>query len=365
MLSGPGWRRPRFSGLRWVKPEIQSRRSRGRRVARKDGSGNVTYYFEEPVGRARTITGANGVACNEADYYLFGGEQSHGNTCDQNYHFAGMYRDGETGNDYTQFRMYESNLGRWMTPDPLAGDTTNPQSLNRYAYVINNPTNLIDPLGLYKYRPDDAGTVDYFNDFGPLADLINHAPSPGSSQPGGGRGGAGGGGAARTGETPNKAAKNLLNDYFANFADSNCAKVFGKVIPGFSVSAFESKALSTNYYDPYSAPFANYTQNQVTSNGNSTRLWKTFSDTNDSQGGVVALTINGGAGRQSAVLLGPDFFAEGATRQTIDLVHEALHAYRGLSDRRIFHDFGPYGCVPTNKYSSEGISDWIGRDCQP
>jgi RHS repeat-associated protein len=129
----------------------------GRRVARKDGSGNVTYYFEEPAGRTRTITGANGAPCNEADYYLFGGEQSHGNTCDQNYHFAGMYRDGETGNDYTQFRMYESNLGRWMTPDPLAGDISNPQSLNRYAYVLNNPMNFIDPLGLDGTPP--KGTV--------------------------------------------------------------------------------------------------------------------------------------------------------------------------------------------------------------
>ena len=105
------------------------------------------YYFEEPAGRTRTITGATGVPCNEADCYLFGGEQTHGKTCDQNYHFAGMYRDGETANDYTQFRMYESNLGRWMTPDPLGGDILNPQSLNRYAYVLNNPTNLIDPLG--------------------------------------------------------------------------------------------------------------------------------------------------------------------------------------------------------------------------
>jgi RHS repeat-associated protein len=129
----------------------------GRRVARKDGSGDVTYYFEEPAGRTRTITGATGVACNEADYYLFGGERVISNTCDQNYHFAGMYRDGETGNDYTQFRMYESNLGRWMTPDPVAGDITNPQSLNRYAYVLNNPTNSTDPLGL---KPDDANTVD-------------------------------------------------------------------------------------------------------------------------------------------------------------------------------------------------------------
>ncbi len=35
-----------------------------------------------------------------------------------------------------------------MTPDPLGGDVTNPQSLNRYAYALNNPTTFVDPLGL-------------------------------------------------------------------------------------------------------------------------------------------------------------------------------------------------------------------------
>ena len=133
-------------------------------MARKDGSGNVTYYFEEPAGRTRTITGATGVACNEADYDLFGGEQRViNNTIDNRYKFAGMERDSETGNDHTWFRSYESNLGRWLSPDPLAGDITNPQSLNRYAYAMNNPTNLIDPSGLVGHwpPPDDRGTVDY------------------------------------------------------------------------------------------------------------------------------------------------------------------------------------------------------------
>jgi len=37
---------------------------------------------------------------------------------------------------------------RWLTPDPLGVDVTNPQSLNRYAYVLNNPPSLTDPLGL-------------------------------------------------------------------------------------------------------------------------------------------------------------------------------------------------------------------------
>src|SRR5579859_7844807 len=48
----------------------------------------------------------------------------------------------------TNARKYNPNFGRWLSPDPLAGDVTNPQSLNRYAYVLNNPTNLVDPLGL-------------------------------------------------------------------------------------------------------------------------------------------------------------------------------------------------------------------------
>ncbi|HET9177338.1 MAG TPA: RHS repeat-associated core domain-containing protein, partial [Terriglobia bacterium] len=45
-------------------------------------------------------------------------------------------------------RELSSALGRWMTSDPLGGDVANPQSLNRYAYVGNNPTTLTDPLGL-------------------------------------------------------------------------------------------------------------------------------------------------------------------------------------------------------------------------
>jgi RHS repeat-associated protein len=65
------------------------------------------------------------------------------------YSFAGMpFYDTNTNTNPTMFRFYSQNLGRWHSPDPLAGDITNPQSLNRYAYVLNNPTRLTDPLGL-------------------------------------------------------------------------------------------------------------------------------------------------------------------------------------------------------------------------
>ncbi|HEV2350588.1 MAG TPA: RHS repeat-associated core domain-containing protein [Terriglobia bacterium] len=129
----------------------------GGRMARRDSSGNVYYYFSDQVGSSRTITNASGSLCYDADFYPFGGERTpYVNTCAQNYKFAGMERDPETGDDHTQFRQYASNLGRWLSPDPLGGDITNssgdepggPQSLNRYAYVMNNPTTLTDPSGL-------------------------------------------------------------------------------------------------------------------------------------------------------------------------------------------------------------------------
>ena len=56
--------------------------------------------------------------------------------------------DSETGLYYAKARYYNPRLGRFMSADPLAGDVTDPQSLNRYAYVMNGPTALIDPAGM-------------------------------------------------------------------------------------------------------------------------------------------------------------------------------------------------------------------------
>ena len=56
-------------------------------------------------------------------------------------------------------RSYDFTPGRWLTPDPLGGDIMNPQSLNRYAYALNNPTTLTDPLGLSSVSGCGAGII--------------------------------------------------------------------------------------------------------------------------------------------------------------------------------------------------------------
>ena len=94
------------------------------------------------------MTNSTGTVCYEADFYPFGGERVITGTCSQSYKFAGMEQDAETGLNHTLFRQQSSSLGRWYSPDPLAGNILNPQSLNRYTYALNNPCNLVDPLGL-------------------------------------------------------------------------------------------------------------------------------------------------------------------------------------------------------------------------
>lgn len=59
-------------------------------------------------------------------------------------------RDAENGLDYAQARYYSNSHGRFTGVDPLmaSAEISNPQTLNRYSYVLNNPIILVDPTGL-------------------------------------------------------------------------------------------------------------------------------------------------------------------------------------------------------------------------
>jgi len=49
------------------------------------------------------------------------------------------------------------NTNRWLSPDSIIPDPTNPQSFNRYSYVLNQPTKYIDPSGHNWECPDPDG----------------------------------------------------------------------------------------------------------------------------------------------------------------------------------------------------------------
>jgi len=125
----------------------------GRRIARIDPNANVCYYQADQIGSTRAIVNSSGALCYDADFTPFGWENlpTGINSCPQNYKFAGYERDSETGLDYALNRYYNLRLGRFMNPDPSgikAAKLNNPQSLNRYPYVLNNPLTHVDPTGL-------------------------------------------------------------------------------------------------------------------------------------------------------------------------------------------------------------------------
>ena len=87
---------------------------------------------------------------------------------------TGKERDTESGNDYFGARYYSSAMGRFLSPDwstkqePVPySKLDNPQSLNLYSYVFNNPLSNLDSDGhvvdqkptVYVYYPVSGATA--------------------------------------------------------------------------------------------------------------------------------------------------------------------------------------------------------------
>ena len=116
-----------------------------RLVAREQGS--VRRYYHADRLSTRVITDATGNVLGTQDHLPFGEDAGvSGET--EKHRFTSYERDAETGTDYAVNRQHQNANGRFMQPDPLAGDIANPQSLNRYSYSLNEPIDLTDPLGL-------------------------------------------------------------------------------------------------------------------------------------------------------------------------------------------------------------------------
>ncbi|HLY61017.1 MAG TPA: RHS repeat-associated core domain-containing protein [Terriglobia bacterium] len=113
-------------------------------------SAQTQFQHKDALGSTRLINDHAGTPQGDQLFYPWGDMWSVQGTALDPDGFAGFLGSLDTdGVLYdTLNRKYPHTMGRWLTPDPLAGDITNPQSLNRYAYVLNSPCSLGDPLGL-------------------------------------------------------------------------------------------------------------------------------------------------------------------------------------------------------------------------
>jgi RHS repeat-associated protein len=102
------------------------------------------------VVKSQRVTDATGALQAVVELDAWGGETNRSwQQWQQPHRYTSYERDG-SGNDQAMYRQYHSYWQRFDQPDPYEGsyNLADPQSLNRYSYVQNDPVNFVDPSGL-------------------------------------------------------------------------------------------------------------------------------------------------------------------------------------------------------------------------
>ncbi|HKR60080.1 MAG TPA: RHS repeat-associated core domain-containing protein [Pyrinomonadaceae bacterium] len=148
------------------------------------GNATINWLVADHLGTPRMIFDKTGFLANvkRHDYLPFGEELfagAGGRTTSNGYSgdtvrqkFTSYERDNETGLDYAQARYYSSAQGRFTSIDPLMRSARigEPQTFNRYSYVLNKPMNSTDPTGLcpkgrkcYTQKDEKGKDVEYYD----------------------------------------------------------------------------------------------------------------------------------------------------------------------------------------------------------
>jgi RHS repeat-associated protein len=110
----------------------------------------VQYHHPDRLG-TRLVTNAQDSTYFEQVSLPFGTALDSESTGSTKRRFTSYDRSSVTGLDYANNRHYDSQQGRFTQVDPIGMGSVSPESpqtLNLYAYCINDPINQIDPSGL-------------------------------------------------------------------------------------------------------------------------------------------------------------------------------------------------------------------------
>jgi RHS repeat-associated protein len=119
------------------------------------------YLHYDPLGSVDTITDNRGNIIERISYEAFGKRregnwQSAANALPTftNRGFTGHEHIDSMGIIHMNGRVYDPELGRFLSADPFVSDPENTQSFNRYSYCFNNPFKYTDPSGFWEDEED-------------------------------------------------------------------------------------------------------------------------------------------------------------------------------------------------------------------
>ena len=102
----------------------------------------------------------------------YGEDRDTGSSLNTDRKFTGQTEDEAAGLYWYASRAYDPEIGRFVSPDPIVPEPGNPQSLNRYSYVYNNPLGFVDPSG---------NSAEWFNQAWRDEYRADHGQDPGPS----------------------------------------------------------------------------------------------------------------------------------------------------------------------------------------
>jgi len=117
------------------------------------------HLFSDHLGSVSAATTASGALVGMQHYDPWGRVRTGGIGLTART-FTGQRLDA-TGLLYYHARYYDPTLGRFIAPDSLVPEPGAPQSLNRYAYVYNNPLKYTDPTGHWIESAVDIAFIAY------------------------------------------------------------------------------------------------------------------------------------------------------------------------------------------------------------
>lgn len=115
------------------------------------------FYHKDHLGSVVGISDAGGTLLEEFSYDPWGRRRSPASYKYLDEIDRPADRHGFTGHEHIDLlsmvnmngRLYDPYLGRFLSPDPFVQAPYNTQSLNRYAYCINNPLKYTDDTGYF------------------------------------------------------------------------------------------------------------------------------------------------------------------------------------------------------------------------
>jgi len=135
-------------------------------ITELDNSQRTLYLHKDHLGSIDTITDDTGNVVERPSYDAWGkrrnADWSDATTTlssQVNRGFTGHEQLDEVGLIHMNGRVYDPQIGRFLSADPFVQAPDNTQSLNRYSYVLNNPLSYTDSTGFFL-----DGLVDWFKD---------------------------------------------------------------------------------------------------------------------------------------------------------------------------------------------------------